>query len=113
MEAKLLQAIEISSNEILTIGSDLKVLNRSCGPGGLYCLCELPDHRRIYIDTKNLEITGSEPYIDWEQFRLETAREIFIRKISEYPRIPAQCFAKEALEYADIFIEELKKQMAK
>lgn len=113
MEAKLLQAIEISSNEILTIGSELKVLNRSCGPGGLYCLCELPNHRRIYIDAKKLEITGSEAYIDWEQFRLETAREIFIRQITEYPRSPAQGSAMEALEYADIFIEELKKRMTK
>lgn len=113
MKAKLLQAVEISSNEILTIGSELKVLSRSCGPGGLYCLCELPNHRRIYIDAKKLEITGSESYIDWEQFRLETAREIFIRQISEYPGSPAQCSAKKALEYADIFIEESKKQMTK
>lgn len=48
--------------------------------------------------------------INWEQRRYEIAKDLYVRVV-DYPRIQsAELDAKTCIEYADILIEELRKQ---
>lgn len=110
MKGKLLQAVEISHNKILEKGTEIDVITSGYGCCGNYYVCELPNHRQVYIETSKLVITDWHPYIDWEKRRWDAAVAAMQGILSD-PEINSdgKTVAKASLEYADALVSEFKK----
>ena len=124
MKAKLLQAVEISENEMLEAGIKVDVITSYCGCNGNYYVCELSNRRQVNINSQFLEITDWHPYIDWEQRRYEIAKSAINGILSDEDEVGYACseviykereihttpkaVARFAVACADALIEELK-----
>lgn len=110
MKAKVLQDIEIFHGEVLKAGSEVEIVYDVYDKYDIQHLCELPDFRRVNIDSENLEITDWRHYINWEQRRYEIAKEV-LSTLAQYPedfRGYGAPMVKESIGMADELIKQLK-----
>lgn len=110
MKAKLLQAVEISENEILEAGTEVDVITSYCGCDGSYYVCELSNYRQVNINSRFLKITDWCPYINWEQRRYEIAKQIFTDRLNRCTRDTTEMAAAASIRHADIFIDKLRER---
>lgn len=55
------------------------------------------------------EILKGKAAIDWEQRRYEVARDLFVQKVASGITSPHDFIARQAIDDADVFINQLKK----
>lgn len=112
MKGRLKIGYSISEREMLSIGTEVEIVNGLARCDGYYFQCELPGGRQIVINSVNIEITDHRPYIDWEQRRYEISKDVLSAFLSNSNEMifegNPEDHAKGAVEFADALIKKLR-----
>lgn len=107
MKGRLIEAYNISENEMIAKDTEVDITNIFTGSIGMFYKCNV-GNKEITIDSNVIEITDYSPIINWEQRRYEIAKDILAAFNPINNRPNPELNAKCAIIYADALIKQLK-----
>lgn len=111
MKGKLITDVTTSDNEMIVIGTEVEIVDIRYGCE-VYYMCIIPSGRQIMINANDIEITGYDRCIDWEQRRYEISKDVLSSFLSNSNEMifegNPEDHAKDAVLFADALIRRLK-----
>lgn len=112
MKGKIITEITIHENKMLEIGTEVEIVDIQYGCYTSY-MCIIPTGEQISIEASKIHITDYTPFVDWIALRREFAKRAMQGILSGTSNptntIDPKSVAEAAIAYADVLIEELKR----